>query len=185
MSYLYKQTQLIIAFVIIVIGMSSCTTEPGSKSKLAEYGPVFENVMIADTGAFRGFSLGDQLDSIKAKESARLTEADDGYLYYEAKINDTTGTYNISYSFDEKGLNEIQSDIFINNVDHAEAVYDQFKKYFDKNYGSSESHMGFNVWTVKSEKFGKIRINLSNESADFTADKAPGKISLWVYPDKE
>jgi len=186
MPYLYKQTQqLTIAFMILAIAISSCTTEPKSQSKLAEYGSVFENIMITDTGAFRGFSLGDNLDSVKAKEMAKLTEADDGYLYYEAKINDTTGSYNISYSFDEKGLSEIQSDIFINNIDNAETIYNQFKSYFDKYYGSSESHMGFNVWTVKSEKYGKIRINLSNESTDFTTDKAPGKISLWIYPDKE
>ena len=176
--------QFVISFLLLIIGLSSCST-PKSQSKLAQYGSVFEKVMITDIGAFRGFSLGDRLDSVQAKETAKLIEADEGYLYYEAKIDDTTGSYNISYSFDEVGLNEIQSDIFINNTQDAESAYTQFKNYFEKYYGSSESHMGFNVWTVMSEKYGKIRINLSNESADFTTDKAPGKISLWIYPDKE
>ena len=40
------------------------------------------------------------------------------------------------------------------------------------------------VWTVKSEKYGDVRINLSDESADFTIPGSPGKIALWIYPDK-
>jgi hypothetical protein len=44
--------------------------------------------------------------------------------------------------------------------------------------------MGFAVWTVKSAKFGDVRINLSDESADFTVENNPGKISIWIYPDK-
>lgn len=183
-SIKHQQQPLIIILLLLVMGLNSCTT-PKPQSKLSEYGPVFENIMRTDIGAFRGFSLGDKLDSVQAKEVAKLTEVDENYLYYESKIDDTTGSYNISYTFDERGLNEIQSDIFLNNINNSEAVFNSFKTYFDKYYGSSETHMGFTVWTVKSEKYGEIRINLSDESADLTTDKAPGKISLWIYPDKE
>ena len=180
----YKHTKLLVILLLITLG--SCTNDaPVSKSKLSAYGPVFEKVMVTENGAFRGFSLGDPLDSIQAKETAKLTEADDGYLYYESKLDDTTGSFNISYSFDETGLSEIQSDIYVNDINDADVIFDQFKNYFDKHYGSSESHMGFTVWTVKSEKYGEIRVNLSNESADFTTAKPPGKVSLWIYPDKD
>ena len=183
MSHFYKYwQQLTIILLILLIGISSCTT---SRSKLAEYGPEFETIMITDVAAFRGFNLGDKLDSVKSTETAKLTETDDNYLYYESKIDDTTGTYNISYTFDEMGLNEIQSNIFINNIDRTDAVFDHFKNYFDKHYGPGETHGGYNVWTIRSEKYDVIRINLSDESADLTTDKAPGKISLWIYPDKE
>ena len=85
----------------------------------------------------------------------------------------------------DKGLNEIQSDIFINKADQTEAIFDKFKAYFDEHYGSSQNQMGITAWLVKSEKFGDVKINLSDESADFTTDKAPGKISIWIYRDKE
>ena len=43
MSYFYKYyQQLTIILLILLIGISSCTT---SKSKLAEYGPEFEKIM--------------------------------------------------------------------------------------------------------------------------------------------
>lgn len=171
-----------IGIFLITIFLFSCSTP---KSKLTEYGPVFENVMRSDTGAFRGLSLGEKLDSVKAKETAQPTEVDDNYLYYEYKLNDSIGSYNITYDFDESGLNEIQSDIFITNPANTDNVFAGFKKFFIQHYGEVEDHMGFAVWTVKSEKYGTVRINLSDESSDFTVANSPGKISLWIYPDKD
>lgn len=170
----------IAAFLLLLT--TSCNNSP--KSKLAEYGPVLEKIVRSDMGAFRGFNLGDKPDSVKHHETAQPVEADDGYLYYEYKIDDTTGSYNISYTFDEKGLNEIQSDMFITNSSNTDKIFNAFKTYFDDHYGASELDMGYNVWTVKSQKFGDVKINLSDESTSFTTDHAPGKVSIWIYPDK-
>lgn len=168
------------AFMLFMV-LTSCTKP---KSKLAEYGSVFESIMLNDTNVFRGFSLGEKIDSIQNKELGKPIESDSAFLYYEYSL-DTTGSFNITYNFDERGLNEIQSDIFINDQDKADELFSKFKTFFDEHYGASESHQGFTVWSVRSEKFGEVKINLSDESADFTAQKAPGKISLWIYPDKE
>ena len=96
---------------LLVISIFSCTSH---KSKLAAYGSVFENVMRTDIGAFRGFSLGDNFDTIQSREIGKPVEIDSGYLYYEYKLT-TEGSYNITYNFDERGLNEIQTDIFWNS----------------------------------------------------------------------
>lgn len=177
----FKKNSRFVVFICLLLAISSCTKQ---KSKLAEYGPELEKIMRSETGAFRGYNLGDQLDSVKAKEIATPVEIDEGYLYYEYKIDDTTGSYSISYNFDETGLNEIQSDIFINKAENADKLYDSFKSYFDAHYGDSEINMGYNIWTVKSENYGDVKINLSDESADLTVDKGPSKISIWIYPDK-
>ncbi|MGZ4060968.1 MAG: hypothetical protein ACXVPU_18200, partial [Bacteroidia bacterium] len=58
-----------------------------------------------------------------------------------------------------------------------------FKRYFDDHYGASQTHEDYTIWTVKSERYGTVRINLSDESADFTVPNSPGKISIWIYPD--
>ncbi len=173
-----QQKNLAIVFLPFLIIISSCSN---SKSKLKEYGAVFQSVVLSDEGVFRGFNLGDLQVEIQKNETAKPIEADTGYLYYEYKL-DTVGSFNITYNFDDKGLNEIQSNIFINKADESETVFDKFKAYFDQHYGESESQMGFNVWSVKSEKYDEIKISLSNESTDFSTDLAPGKISLWIYP---
>ncbi len=182
MSFLKPYTYPLIIACFLVVAISSCNRTP--KSKLAEYHPALEKIVRSDAGAFRGFNLGDQLDSVKLGESGKPVEADEGYLYYEYKIDDTTGSYSISYNFDDKGLNEIQSDIFITNANNTDALFNAFKSYFDDHFGSSEMGMGYNVWTVKSQKFGDVKINLSDQSTALTTDHAPGKISIWIYPDK-
>ena len=106
-------------------------------------------------------------------------------LDYLCNPNENSNTYNISYSFDDRGLNEIQSDVYIKNPNNTEKVFNSFKSYFDDRFGKNETHQGFIVWTVKSEKYGDVRINLSDESSDFTIPGSPGKIALWIYPDKE
>ena len=167
--------------ILLVLISFSCSSP---KSKLAAYGPEFENIMRSYIGVFRGFSLGDSSDSIQVKEAGKPIEVDSAYLYYEYKLT-TAGSFNITYNFDERGLNEIQSDIFITKADDAEKVFNSFKTYFDQHYGAEQNQMGITAWSVKSEKFGDVKINLSDESADFTTDKAPGKISLWIYRDKD
>jgi hypothetical protein len=172
----HQQKKLVIAFLPLLLIVSSC-----SNSDLKEYGPVFKSVVITDVGVFRGFELGQNQGDVEKKETAKPIETDKGYLYYEYKL-DTTGTYNITYNFDDRGLNEIQSDIFINKSEQTETIFNKFKAYFDEHYGNSESQMGFNVWSVKSEKYGEVKISISDESTDFNTDQAPGKISIWIYP---
>ncbi len=179
-SFRNSTKQIIPAILVLIVCFSSCKQH---KSKLAEYGPVFEKIMINDFGAFRGCTLGDKQDSIQFKEKGKPTETDAGYLYYEYSL-DSVGSYNVTYNFDDKGLSEIQSDMFIKNPDKADELFSKFKSYFDERYGDSESHMGFTVWSAKSANYGDMKISLSDESADFTTDHAPAKLSLWIYPDK-
>ena len=178
-SHYFKK--VVFPSLLLILIVCSCS-QP--KSKLAPYGHVFESVMLSENGVFRGFNLGGKQDSIRKKETVKPMETDSGYLYYELKL-DTTGSFNITYNFDDEGLNEIQSDIYINNANQVDDVFSKFKSYFDEHYGASQTRQGYTVWTVKSEKYGEVRISLSDESSNFTVDKAPGKISLWIYPDKE
>jgi hypothetical protein len=166
--------------VLLALLAVSCS-EP--ESKLAKYGPEVEGVIHNDSGAFRGINLGDKMDAVQKKELGPASEADEGYLYYEYKLD--SNSYNVSYNFDENGLNEIQSDIYIKDPSNTEKVFNAFKSYFDDHFGSSETHGGYTVWSVKSEKFGDVKINLSDESADLTVPNSPGKLAIWIYPNQE
>ncbi len=187
LKYIYNKIYFAIANAhwyfasLLILIIFSCTSP---KSKLAAYGPVFENIMRSDIGVFRGISLGDHFDSVQAKETGKPVAVDSGYLYYEYKLT-AAGSFSITYNFDERGLNEIQTDIFITNADDVEKIFNTFKNYFDQHYGANQNQMGYSAWSVKSQKFGDVKINLRDESTDFTTDKAPGKISLWIYRDKD
>ncbi|CAN5345853.1 hypothetical protein BH10BAC1_BH10BAC1_06640 [soil metagenome] len=176
-----KITQHILVLSLVAVVFNSCSEK---KSALSKYGPELEGVMRSEFGTFRGFDLGESMDTISIKEAENASEADEGYLYYEYSLPDSN-SYNISYNFDEKGLNEIQSDVYIHNAANTEKVFNSFKTYFDDHFGQSENHQGFTVWTVKSDKYGVVRINLSDDSADLTVPGSPGKIALWIYPDNE
>lgn len=175
-----KKIKIIFYSTLVILIVTSCGSE---KSPLAKYGIVFENVMRSENGVFRGFSLGNMIDSVKQKE-AEPVEVDDNYLYYEYEI-DTQATYSVAYSFEDGLLDEIRSFVFVNDNTKTEQVLSSFKNYFTQHYGEFQEHMGFYVWSVKSEKYGLVRINLSDESADFSVENAPGKISIWIYPETE
>ena len=101
MSFFPKHLQKIAIVILPLIFIIFSCTQP--KSKLSQYGPVFENVMLTDEGAFRGFSFGDSLGMIEVKETGKPVEKDRDYLYYEYKLT-TAGSFNIAYDFDERGV---------------------------------------------------------------------------------
>ncbi|MFL5764789.1 MAG: hypothetical protein ACJ77K_12670 [Bacteroidia bacterium] len=180
-SSAFKNHSRSLAIAAMAALMITSCTKP--ESKLAKYGPEVEAVMRTDSGAFRGVNLGDKLDSVQKREAVAATEADSGYLYYEFKLD--SNSYNVSYNFDENGLNEIRSDVYVKNPANTDRIFNAFKKYFDDHFGPSETHGGYTVWSVRSEKFGDVKINLSDESLDLTVPNSPGKLSIWIYPNEE
>jgi hypothetical protein len=172
---------LFFCIVVFVWVFSAC--KKNNKQNLSAYGKVVSSVLLKGQGTFRGFNLGDALDSVQNKEQQKPIEKDENFLYYEYLI-DSSSSFNITYNFDEQGLSEIQSDIFLMENKSNEEIVNSFRDYFSAYFGEGESQKGFWVWTVQSQKYGTVRINLSDESSDFTVDNAPSKISLWIYPDK-
>lgn len=171
------KNRLTFLVVTILIVFSSCNN---SETNLTKYGPVFNAVVVSDQGVFRGFNIGDSQEIIKTKETKKPIEEDKNYLYYEYSF-DSTCVYNITYNFDEFGLKEIQSEIYLNDTSNIESVMKNFKLYFDDHYGASEYQMGFNVWSVKSDKFDEVKITISDETTDFSSSNFSGKIAIWIY----
>ncbi|MCE3277844.1 MAG: hypothetical protein K0S44_35 [Bacteroidetes bacterium] len=167
--------------IILLFVFSACSKK--GKDPLKKYGTFVSTVIKVDSGAFRGLHFGDKMETVLLKETTKASEADENYLYFEYKI-DTMGSFDIAYDFDEEGLSEILSYVYIKDISKIDSVFNSFKTYFDDHYGSNETQMGYNVWTVKSQGRGDIHINLSDESANFTTDGAPGKLSISIYSDK-
>lgn len=153
----------------------SCGTL-SQKSELSEYGNVLEAIIKKKQGTFRGINLGISLDSLKLNETEGLNDASDDYLYYEFKIDSST-SYSVAYSFDEKKLNEIQVDIFLTTEEQASIVYTHFKDFFTKKYGTGENDNGFLSWSTSIESGGNVKIALADESSDYNY----GKLTLSFY----
>ena len=182
MVRIYNRSYVFPFLMLMFFAVSSCKQDTAS---VAKYGYVFEHVVRSDDGLFRGFNLGDSISTVVEKEPGTPIEEEKNYLYYEYKI-DSAATFNVRYTFDERGLNEIESDIFVvNDTNLAEETFNKFKKYLDEHYDESKTERGYNVWSVKSEKYGEVMIDLNNELPAFNAKNAIGKISLWIYTDKQ
>lgn len=177
--FFIKRTHLFFVAIGITLIVSSCSTEA---PKAVDYKSIPELILLGDAGTFRGFNLGDSLSTILKKEKTKPIEFDSAFLYYEYAIFDSAGSFNITYNFDEElKLKEIQSNIFITKGSETESLLNNFKARFDKYFGPCQTEMGYAVWSVKSAKYGTIKINLGDASSDFTIDNAPGKLSLWIY----
>jgi hypothetical protein len=180
---LSKKNSALVPFTILILLLVASCSKKKEKDHLNKYGTFVKAVIRTDSGAFRGYNFGDDMQTVLTNETAKATEADENYLYFEYKI-DTLGSFDIAYDFDEAGLSEIQSYVYINNIAKVDSVFNAFKTYFDDHFGSHETQMGYNVWSVRSEVYGDININLMDQSANFTTDNAPGKISISIYPEK-
>ena len=170
-----------VSTLVLIYLMAGCGNH---QAPLVQYGPVVQQIMITDTAVFRTFSLGNKPEEVKKRETALLMESDSSFLYYESKKSDSS-SFNVMYNFDEEGLAEIQSDIYLSNATQGDEAFEQFKKYFNDHYGESTAKQGYMVWTIPSSKFGTVRVNLDLENADGNISKAHSKISLWIYVDKD
>ena len=177
---------------ILLILFSSCGGDKSSLSKdaepfdtiksdehpfrgMPESGTIIEKIMKSDSGIFRGTELCMSLEKVKSKETIPPSEEDSLYLYYEVAL-DSANSLTVAYDFDEKGLKEIQADIFLKNENQFNDLLKKFKIYFHNKYGEGENANGFWVWTIK-EKQRNIQIALSDESTDYQYSK----LSLSVY----
>jgi len=166
------------SFRCLLIGLScvlfsSCADQQHPSPK-----PDFMQQIIKDsTSFFRGIDLDMTLAAVKSKEDTIPSEEEGDYLFYEVKV-DSSNSYTISYSFDDKGLSEVQVDIFIDNEKKAADLYTGFKNYFDRKLGQGDSKNGFTTWIKKEEQqSGEREVELLDESGDYNY----GKLSLSFY----
>ena len=104
--------KLLIA-VLFVSSFAACDQTIEEQNSDADTTSYFEpSTLISDSGLFRNVSISSTLEEVKATEKVNPTNEQEGYLYYEYPLPNNN-KYTLTYSFDDKGLYEIQADIFI------------------------------------------------------------------------
>jgi len=161
--------KLCFIFIIPCLMICSCTEEK-------DY--VIEEVFGDFDGQLRGVNLGVDLNSVLQAEVKRPKDQQEDYLYYDYIIGDRN-SYTVSYSFDDKGLYEIQIDIYLmDNKARAEDLFDKIYLMFRDHFGEvKENDNTLALWNFKNPAGESIEINLINESDEYEY----GKLSLTYY----
>jgi hypothetical protein len=116
-------------------------------------------VMKQKEGVFRGFEIGDAIDSIKAKEKAKIHEdnKEKQYITYTFDIDDDF--VDITYHYDQaKKLKSIHVNAVVNGV---ESFLEDFTKFYDLRYGAGKKlNDTLQVWkTLKGYQIKLIKKN--------------------------
>jgi hypothetical protein len=167
-------------FSVAALIFFSCTNnQPEEKKRVFEgYGSWMDTVLKSPAKILRGLEPGDALDSIKKSEQLVPIEEDSASVYYEIKADSVTDV-SITYSIDDKKLDEMEMIIRTKNHDAGTAVYNDLKKYFEAKFSTPEMDKGIYVFTGKTTNGQPVHVSLEDESG---IDN--GQIKIFVYRDK-
>ncbi|HVA98448.1 MAG TPA: hypothetical protein VNG53_06100 [Bacteroidia bacterium] len=160
---------------------SSSTTNDSSSSVFIAYGKYFSMFMKSNQGLFRGLDFGMSPENVVKSEQIEPDENDKDYLFYTIPFDtlaaDSNNYFTISYSFDERGMNEIKAEVFLNTDQDAEQLINKITSYYNQKYQKATNEDETSIWTLHDPNYGKIKIALADESAEY----GYGKITLSFY----
>lgn len=171
--------RLIAYFLFFVFILAGCSSEPAPKKEIiSQFTGVLPRVVENDEGLFHGIELGMTAEEVKKKilqgDSLSSSTGND-YLFFEAKI-DTTTEYNYECSFDTKGLSTVTLMIYQKAETSSAQLFNDFKNYFTKKYGTPyDAGFGY-IWEVPTGK-RPAKITLREESGEYLY----GVISVEFY----
>jgi hypothetical protein len=153
----------------IIIVLTFLLAACASKSDL------FEKLLKSEEGHLRGVFIGASVEEVKKIEDNNfLTDDEADYLYYDYKL-EGRNSYTVSYDFYDGKLYEIELAVFLEKIEDANKLFEDFKKYFDQKYGASTVEDDYYLWnTTEVKNKHHIEFALKNHSQDY------GYVSLLV-----
>lgn len=158
----FKIKSLLFLFVIVV---ATLITSCSNVKDLDEYSPELEKLVINTDGVFRGVEMGMELDAVKSKETAVLSDESSDYLYYDATLNESD-YYTINYYFSDKGLYEITIDVYQDITANALSLRNALETYLNDKYGKSKTKDDYLVWETDAKGFKNVEISLFGEERE-------------------
>ncbi len=165
-------------FRIVVVALfvvASCNSEK-KQTMLGNYSDLLAALFQSDEGLFRGIELGMTQADVKTHlDPKKITEEAADYLLIEDSLSNNRH-YTFDCTFDEKGLREIRTDVFLYDQENADSLFAEVKNYFTKKYGApAQARDGF-FWLVDHPK-RPAKIALVDET-DFYMY---GKLSITFF----
>jgi len=119
----------------------------------------------AKGGDFRGIRLGDKPKIIKRQEETSSVYSMPDELIYRFEANEADSTwYEISYSFNEDGLNHIGLDVYPQSDELREHLFVDFISYYDQRYGSNKTNSSRHEWRGLTEQGHYVTVSLLRDT---------------------
>jgi len=127
-----------------------------------------EEVLIDDSGRFRGYLLGASPDTVLAAEKWTPVVANDSIIEYSERVyfSEDTVSLDVYLAFDTYGLFEVQVDVFTMDDTLAETILDHWSDVLNTAFGEHETLIAAKRWTTFSASNNTVEITLSQERND-------------------
>jgi hypothetical protein len=157
-------TRKIIAALVTGLALCSCQQQQRPVSAEAIIQP-------SKGGDFRGVFLGDNPTVIKRQEETSSVYSMPDELIYRFEPNESDSTwYEISYSFNEDGLNHINLDVYPQSHELKEHLIADFENYYSGRYGSGKKNTTNTEWKGLTMQGKYVTVTLITESATLKND---------------
>ena len=126
--------------------------------------------MKSEEGQLRGVEISTSIDKVKALENyAFLRDEMPDYLHYDIEIN-MGNSYTVTYDFSEDNeLYEIEVAVFLDVIEDASVLFDNFTNHFNKKYGMGKKEEdGYLTWKTNSSiSSDRVAISIINYSESY------------------
>lgn len=122
-----------------------------------------EAILLPDRGGdFRGIRIGDKPKAIKRNEQATSVYSMPDELIYRFEPNEVDSTwYEISYSFNDAGLNNIHLDVYPANDELRDHLTLDFANYYNQRYGPGKTVIEQHQWRGMTDQGRFVSVTLS------------------------
>lgn len=139
--------------------------------------PYYDEILKSEIGQFRGIEISATIDAVKSNENEQfLKDQMPDYLHYDYEIS-MGNTYTVTYDFSEENeLYEIEVAVFLDAIEDADILFDNFSDYFNRKYslGRKEAD-GYMTWHTNSTiSNSRVAISMINDS------EAYGFLTIFV-----
>ena len=169
--------------ILFTCWLSSCNNHTETKDKtvnriFSEYHYALDSVIKSKDGILSGIELGQSKSLIPAREMSLAIEKDAGHITFEQKI-DSVSKYNITYSFENDTITEIEVLITSQNSDEGDKILADLKKYYQQKYTAPIMDKGYFVFNCFYSKKRNFTITLTDNSG-----ASNSVIDMFVYREK-
>jgi len=171
-----------IVLSLVVILLVSCGTDPEIKNEanriFPEYHYALDSIIKTTDGIVAGVELGQARKMILTEHVKNAADQDKEGLVYEQKIDSLT-KYNITYTFDNDTISEIEVMIQSSSRDEGDKILNDLKDYYRKKYTSPVMDKGYFVFNCFDSKKRNFIITLTDNGGNSNS-----VIDMLIYREK-
>lgn len=171
-----------ICFLTLVIVFFGCgpadVVQTNSKRIFPEYHYALDSIIRSNDGIIAGVELGQNRKFILHEHEKNAADKDKDGMVYEQKI-DSLIKYNITYTFEEDIISEIEVMINCSSRDEGDRILNDLKNFYGKKYTAPIMDKGFFVFNCFDSKKRNFTITLTENGGSSNS-----VIDLLIYREK-